>query len=127
MALFRCILVGLLCATIAATLVVTPSSGVGVRKPSAATASSSDVSGELRQIVAAGQLSDLRWPDFSDYRVHLKNFYEPSGYTFAWIRASQATPQAQVVIDTLQQADSKGLNAEDYDTSRWKARLAQLN
>lgn len=127
MALLRCILVGLLCATIAATLVGTSSSGVVVREPSAATASSSDVSGELRQIVAAGQLSDLRWPDFSDYRVHLKNFYEPSGYTFAWIRDSQATPQAQVVIDTLQQADSKGLNAEDYDSSRWKARLGQLN
>lgn len=127
MALLRCILVGLLCATIAATLVGTSSSGVVVREPSAATANSSDVSGELRQIVAAGQLSDLRWPDFSDYRVHLKNFYEPSGYTFAWIRDSQATPQAQVVIDTLQQADSKGLNAEDYDSSRWKARLGQLN
>ncbi|HEX8894944.1 MAG TPA: L,D-transpeptidase family protein [Terriglobales bacterium] len=127
MALLRCILVELLCATIAATLVGTSSSGVVVREPSAATASSSDVSGELRQIVAAGQLSDLRWPDFSDYRVHLKNFYEPSGYSFAWIRDSQATPQAQVVIDTLQQADSKGLNAEDYDSSRWKARLGQLN
>ena len=127
MALFKCLLVGLLCATIAATLVVTSSSGVVVRKPSAAISSSSDVSGELRQIVAAGQLSDLRWPDFSDYRVHLKNFYEPSGYTFAWIRDSQATPQAQVIIDILQQADSKGLDAEDYDGFRWKARLGQLN
>ena len=127
MALFRCIFVGLLCATIAANPAVRSSSGAVVRKPSAATADSSDVSSELRQIVVAGQLSDLRWPDFSDYRVHLKNFYEPSGYTFAWIRDSQATPQAQVVIDTLQQADGKGLNAEDYDSSRWKARLGQLN
>jgi L,D-transpeptidase YcbB len=80
----------------------------------------------FRALVEAGQLSDLRWPDFSDYRVHVKNFYEPAGYSLAWVRDGQATPQALTVIGLLQDADSKGLQAEDYDGPRWAARLARL-
>jgi murein L,D-transpeptidase YcbB/YkuD len=81
---------------------------------------------EIREIVSSGRLSDLRWPDFSDYRVHLENFYKPSGYAAAWIRDTQATPQALAMIEVLRQADSKGLRAEDYDADRWDARLQQL-
>jgi L,D-transpeptidase YcbB len=33
----------------------------------------------LSAIVASGRLDDLRWPDFSDYRLHLTNFYRPVG------------------------------------------------
>jgi murein L,D-transpeptidase YcbB/YkuD len=77
-------------------------------------------------MVLSGRLPDLRWPDFSDYRVHLKSFYEPSGYGLAWNRQGQATPQARAIIEVLEQADSKGLHAADYDAGRWKARLDQL-
>ena len=38
----------------------------------------------------------------------------------------QPTPQAQQIIAVLFQADQKGLNAEDYDASRWADRLAKL-
>ena len=89
-------------------------------------ASPQSASDAIREIITSGQLSDLRWPDFSDYRVYLKNFYELSGYSLAWIRQNQATPQARAIIEILQQADSKGLNAEDYDASRWGNRLQQL-
>jgi hypothetical protein len=41
---------------------------------------SSDVSSQLRGIASAGQLPELRWPDFSDYRAHVQNFYQPSGW-----------------------------------------------
>ena len=80
----------------------------------------------LRQIADAGQLADLRWPDFSDYRVHVKNFYEPAAYAPAWIRGGEPTPQALSIIGILQQADDKGLSAEDYDGPLWPARLAHL-
>jgi murein L,D-transpeptidase YcbB/YkuD len=86
----------------------------------------SDASSALRQIVAAGQLTDLRWPDFSDYRVHVRNFYEPSGYALAWMQSSAPTPQARSVIEALQQADGKGLHAEDYDGPRWSDRVAHI-
>ncbi|MGA9889830.1 MAG: L,D-transpeptidase family protein, partial [Candidatus Acidiferrales bacterium] len=42
------------------------------------------------------------------------------------VRGLQPTPQAQQIIALLFQADQKGLNAEDYDASRWADRLAKL-
>jgi L,D-transpeptidase YcbB len=81
----------------------------------------------LREIVAAGRLADLRWPDFPDYRDQMKAFYEPSSYSPAWIHDNQPTPQAVAIIEVLRQADGKGLNAEDYDASRWDDRIKQLS
>jgi L,D-transpeptidase YcbB len=84
------------------------------------------VADRLSAIVASGRLKDLRWPDFSDYRQHLTNFYRPSGYRLAWIRDGEPTPQAVELIRILQDADRVGLLAEDYDASRWDDRLALL-
>ncbi len=80
----------------------------------------------LSAIVASGHLDDLRWPDFSDYRLHLTNFYRPAGYKLAWIQDGQPTTQALELIKILQDADRKGLVAEDYDASRWADRLTLL-
>jgi hypothetical protein len=33
--------------------------------------------GLLRNLVQAGELSELRWPDFSDYRGHVGKFTRP--------------------------------------------------
>jgi murein L,D-transpeptidase YcbB/YkuD len=84
-------------------------------------------SAALRQIADAGSLDALRWPDFRDYRVHVTKFYEPAGYTPAWLRGGSPTPQAQSVIRILQKADQKGLHSEDYDGPRWDPRLARLS
>lgn len=88
---------------------------------------SSEFAATLHQIAAAGQLSDLRWPDFSDYRIHVTNFYEAANYAPAWLNNDEPTQQAQTLIEVLKQADAKGLNAEDYDGSRWTDRLARLH
>ncbi len=80
----------------------------------------------LHAIVQAGYLAELRWPDFSDYRQPLVKFYDSYAYSLPWIRGMQPTPQAQEVIALLLKADQKGLSAEDYDGSRWSARLAKL-
>lgn len=81
----------------------------------------------IRTLVEAGHDDDLRWPDFSDYRKHLVNFYEPLGYAFAWSRNGKVTPQALAVIALFESADVKGINAVDYDGSRWGARLQALS
>jgi L,D-transpeptidase YcbB len=81
---------------------------------------------QLRGIASTAQLPELRWPDFSDYREHVQNFYQPSGYTPAWIRDGQPTSQALAIIELLKQADGQGLDPEDYDGSRWADRLARL-
>ena len=72
-------------------------------------ASSGDCQSELCRYVAEGQLSDLRWPDFTDYRTHVQDFYEPAGYALAWTRDGAPTKQATAIINVLRQADAKGL------------------
>jgi len=80
----------------------------------------------LRAIIQSGNLADLRWPDFSDYTKHVQKFYESSGYALAWVKGMEPTPQARQVIAVLQEADQKGLSAEDYDGPRWSERLGKL-
>src|SRR5271170_6668580 len=72
-----------------------------------------DAAAKLREIIDSGRHEDLRWPDFSDYRTHLTNFYRRSGYKPAWIRDSQPTPQALELIKIFQDADQEGLRTED--------------
>ena len=95
-------------------------------KKASSTQKPEGASARLSAIVASGRLDDLRWPNFSDYRLQLTNFYRPSGYKAAWIRDDQPTPQALELIRILQDADREGLQAEDYDASRWDDRLASL-
>lgn len=80
----------------------------------------------LRGIIQSGNLSELRWPDFSDYGKHVQKFYESNGYSLSWIRGMQPTAQAQQLISILLRAEQKGLAAEDYDGPRWGGRLAKL-
>jgi murein L,D-transpeptidase YcbB/YkuD len=87
---------------------------------------SADSQATLRAIVQAGNLADLRWPDFSDYKKHVQKFYESYGYSLPWVKGMEPTPQARQVIAVLRQADQKGLSAEDYDGSHWPSRLAKL-
>ncbi len=75
-------------------------------------------------MVASGRLDDLRWPDFSDFQPSMNLFYQTGGYELAWSRDGKIAPQAFGVIEALKQADSRGLDPEDYDASRWGARIA---
>ena len=81
---------------------------------------------DLGTLVASGTLADLRWPNFTDYRDSVKKFYDAGGNSLAWIQNGKASPQAVSMILLFQQAALKGLNPEDYDASRWDARLAKL-
>jgi L,D-transpeptidase YcbB len=93
-------------------------------------ASSQQLSSEsqtaLRAIIQAGNLSDLRWPDFSDYDKHVQKFYESYGYSLPWVKGMEPSAQAQQVIALLLKAEQEGLSAEDYDGPRWSDRLAKL-
>jgi len=91
-----------------------------------AAGAAAQVPGDLGALIAAGTLPDLRWPDFADYRNDLKRFYDEGGDSLAWIQNGKAGPQAVTMILLFQQAASKGLDPEDYDASRWDARLARL-
>ena len=72
-------------------------------------------------LIKQSKMAELRWPDFSDYRKHLRNFYGSAGYELAWIRDGKPTSQALNVIDVLKAADAKGVDALAYDAARWDA------
>ena len=80
----------------------------------------------LHALVRAARIDGLRWPDFSDHRADVQQFYSRSHDAPAWLHDGQPTPQALQMIAILQQADSEGLRAEDYDSYRWLERLAAL-
>jgi len=81
---------------------------------------------ELQQILDSARCPDLRWPDFPPYKAEVKHFYSHTGSTLGWIRERKPTPQAQAMIDLFTESDHKGLVPEDYDASRWPARLQKL-
>jgi murein L,D-transpeptidase YcbB/YkuD len=80
----------------------------------------------LHKIIEAGNLPDLKWPEFSPYRGTVDSFYAAGNYSLAWVHGGRPTPQALAVIAVLQGADKKGLDADDYDGSRWADRVAKL-
>jgi murein L,D-transpeptidase YcbB/YkuD len=80
----------------------------------------------LRPFVASGKLESLRWPDFRDVSGDTARFYEDRGYAPAWVDGAGPTAQAKVVVSILQKSAQKGLNPEDYDASRWRAREEAL-
>lgn len=85
---------------------------------------SSEGKATLQTYLAAGELPDLQYPDFTNLRSEAKEFYEASGDSLPWITERRPSAQAHAIIQELQQADNEGLNPVDYDGPRWAARLA---
>jgi len=80
----------------------------------------------LHGIVDSGRNADLRWPDFTPYKTEVAKLYETNGYSLVWVQGGGVRPQGLAVIELLQNANAKGLDAEDYDGSRWQGRLLKL-
>lgn len=87
----------------------------------------SAVSSRLHEIAASGNLSDLHWPNFTDYRMHFQHIYDASNFTPVWLSNGKPTPQALAVIQALEASQQKGLNPDDYDASRWTDRQHSLD
>jgi L,D-transpeptidase YcbB len=80
----------------------------------------------LCRLTEAGELPELRWPDFTEYREQIRQFYG-AAFALAWTRNGAPTPQALALIQSLQRSEEKGLEAEDYDAAQWEARLERLS
>ena len=94
--------------------------------PAGAAGIGSESQARLREAISSGSWPDLRWPDFSDYREYVKRFYEFNSGSLWWVKGMEPTAQARQLIAVLLQASQKGLDADDYDGSRWSGRLAKL-
>jgi L,D-transpeptidase YcbB len=80
----------------------------------------------LRAIAVSARNDDLRWPDFAPYKAEFSKFYDVNDNSLVWIQNGQVRPQAVAVTEVLKNANSRGLDPEDYDGSRWPGRLLRL-
>jgi murein L,D-transpeptidase YcbB/YkuD len=87
---------------------------------------SPSVSARLREIAAAGRLTEIERGNFSDYKKHFAAVYETSSYAPLWLRDGEPTPQARGAIEALEQSEQKGLDPADYDSSKWRQKLESL-
>lgn len=79
-----------------------------------------------KEVLDAKELPSLRWPDFSDYQPVVAKFYDDRNYEIAWTRDGAPTASANAFIKMFEDAGAKGLIPEDYDASRWPARVQKL-
>ncbi len=80
----------------------------------------------LRGIVDSARNPDLRWSDFTPYKIEFAKFYEMNSYSLVWVQNGRVRSQGLAVIELLKNANAKGLDPEDYDGSRWQGRLLKL-
>jgi murein L,D-transpeptidase YcbB/YkuD len=85
-----------------------------------------DYSGNLQPLADAGRLDFLRWPNVAEYQPFVKTFYQDRNYEIAWTRDGHPTPAAMGFMRAFAQAELHGLRPEDYDSSRWEARIRSL-
>jgi murein L,D-transpeptidase YcbB/YkuD len=77
--------------------------------------------------VDTNKVPNLRWPNFSDYEAIIQTFYDDRNYEVAWTRDGAPTATATAFIQQFQDAAAKGLIPDDYDATRWAARVQALN
>jgi murein L,D-transpeptidase YcbB/YkuD len=78
------------------------------------------------EIVSAGRLEGLHWADLADVSASLNRFYDRRGGAPAWTAGGRPTWQARAVAAVLDGAESRGLDAEDYQGGQWDSILARL-
>src|SRR5262245_1196897 len=76
-------------------------------RKSASQPNAPDYAGDISDLVDDGNLSILRWPNYSDYQSYVKAFYDDRNYELAWSRDYKPTPQAVAFIDAFTHADAK--------------------
>jgi murein L,D-transpeptidase YcbB/YkuD len=85
-----------------------------------------DYADNIQAVTQSKTLPILRWPDYSDYQPAVLTFYDDRNNEVAWTRDGKPTKQALAFIQAFNAAAAKGLNPEDYDASRWAARIQKL-
>lgn len=95
-------------------------------RKSASRPNSTDYASNLQGIVGSPQLPILKWPDFTQIQPQVQQFYENRNWEVAWTRDGKPTQQATRLIQIFGDAAKKGLQPEDYDSSRWPERTQAI-
>ena len=80
----------------------------------------------LHAVADSARNEELRWPDFAPYKTEFSKFYDANGASLVWVQNGQIRPQALALIDVLKNANSRGLEPDDYDGPLWPARILKL-
>jgi L,D-transpeptidase YcbB len=96
------------------------------RRKTTSAPNTTQYAGNIQAVVAKKDLPGLRWPDYSDYQPLVATFYDDRNSEIAWIRDLKPTAETTAFIQAFTDAGAKGLSPEDYDASRWPARLQQI-
>jgi L,D-transpeptidase YcbB len=80
----------------------------------------------IESLVKAGAVEDMRSGNFRAYQASVQEFYAPVGYAPAWVQKGGVSPQGAAMIQQFENAWKKGLDPEDYDASRWAARVQSI-
>jgi murein L,D-transpeptidase YcbB/YkuD len=111
---------------IAALALIALAAGCHRHRKTVSAPNTTDFADNIRTAVAPPSLSILRWPNYTDYHDAVTAFYDDRNYEVAWIRDLKPTASAEAFLQAFRDAETKGLNPEDYDASRWPARLQVL-
>jgi murein L,D-transpeptidase YcbB/YkuD len=85
-----------------------------------------DYADNIQALVSKKQLSILRWPNYSDYQPLVQTFYDDRNDEIAWLRDLKPTAETTAFLQAFQSSGTQGLNPDDYDASRWPARLKTI-
>jgi murein L,D-transpeptidase YcbB/YkuD len=107
------------------------SAGCHRHRKSTSAPKSEEFAGQLRPLVANGQIPGMHTPALADYLPLVQTFYDDRNFEVAWVnpkgRGEEPSPQAAIFIQAFEQSPEKGLNPQDYDADLWPARIKKLN
>jgi murein L,D-transpeptidase YcbB/YkuD len=89
-------------------------------------ANTTDYADNVENLLESAQLPSLRWPDYAPDQAVVHGFYDDRDDELAWTRDGKPTGQATRLMQMFGDAATKGLEPEDYDASRWAARVSKL-
>src|SRR5271165_844778 len=78
---------------------------------------------QIHALISRGVLTQLRRPDFADFRPALDDFYRSGGYAPQWLAGSAAW---RTGLSELASAPSHGLDTADYDVEWLDAELRAI-
>jgi L,D-transpeptidase YcbB len=90
-----------------------------------------DYAGNVQRLDKFSTMQGLRWPNYADDLGNVQKFYNDRDNELAWTRDGKPTNAAMAMLQMFQDAETKGLNPEDYDAAaggqgRWAPRLMRL-
>ncbi|MEZ2347223.1 murein L,D-transpeptidase [Terriglobus sp. RCC_193] len=91
-----------------------------------ATSSEPDYTPQILAAITPGHMDGMKYPDFTDIQAQVNNLYDAHDFDLLWVKGGKPTAQADAMLQEFSNAMQRGLRPEDYDSSRWDERVANL-